>query len=76
VCGRHAFRLAETLAAQINAERGSSTEAIHLFISAPNAFTFFLGQRRPMLGKVVLYEFDFEGASDRSYAAALALPPQ
>ncbi|KQQ11821.1 hypothetical protein ASF53_16805 [Methylobacterium sp. Leaf123] len=74
-CGRHACELATALAAQIRTERGGAASAmIHLFVAAPNAFTFFLGQRQPLLGRVCLYEFDFEGGRDRSYAPALTLP--
>jgi SMODS-associated and fused to various effectors sensor domain len=39
--------------------------------AAPNAFTFFLGQRQTALGAVSLYEFDFQGERGRSYTAAL-----
>ena len=48
----------------------------HLFVAAPNAFTFFLGQRQTALGMIRLYEFDFDGARERSYTAALSLPLQ
>ena len=75
VCGRHAFELAETATRLIREERGlDPTTTIHLFVAAPNGFTFFLGQRQPALGRVTLYEFDFEGGRDRSYVAALTLP--
>ena len=75
VCGRHAFELAETVTRLIREERGlDPATTIHLFVAAPNGFTFFLGQRQPALGRVTLYEFDFEGGRDRSYVAALTLP--
>jgi hypothetical protein len=45
-----------------------------LFIAAPNAFTFFLGQRQTAPGSVRLYEFDFDGGRGRSYTTALTLP--
>lgn len=74
VCGRHAFDLAEAATATVHSARGTDTSAIvHVFIAAPNAFTFFLGQRQPSLGLVRLYEFDFEGTCDRSYVPALTL---
>jgi hypothetical protein len=43
-------------------------------IAGPGAFTFFLGQRQPGLGRVVLYEFDFEGNRGGSYEPSLSLP--
>jgi hypothetical protein len=74
-CGRHAFELAETATRLIREERGvDPSTALHVFIAAPNGFTFFLGQRQPAIGRVTLYEFDFEGGRDRSYVQALTLP--
>jgi len=72
-CGRHAFELAEAAMRAVRTAR-SAAGLTHLFIAAPNALTFFLGQRRPMLGRVRLYEFDFEGGQSATYAAALTLP--
>lgn len=74
--GRHASDLAEaTLRAVLSARSGvASFATVHIFIAAPNAFTFFLGQRQPALGRVRLYEFDFEGSRDRSYTPSLTLP--
>jgi len=75
-CGRHAFELAEALAAEIMKSRASVAQQAptHLFIAAPGAFAFFFGQRQPGLGPVVLYEFDFEGARGGSYEPSLSLP--
>lgn len=75
-CGRHAFELAEALAAQVRRARVSENQqaATHFFIAAPGAFAFFLGQRQPGLGRVVLYEFDFEGTRGGSYEPSLSLP--
>lgn len=73
-CGQHAFDLAETLALQINQKRIGNRLPLHLFIAAPNAFTFFLGQRQPGLGKTTLYEYDFEGANGSGYKPSLSLP--
>jgi hypothetical protein len=73
-CGQHAFDLAETLASQINHQRPVNRSPLHLFIAAPNAFTFFLGQRQPGIGKTTLYEYDFEGANGSGYKPSLSLP--
>jgi len=72
-CGEHAFELAEALVRQIVASR-SGVAPVHLFIAAPNGFTFFLGQRQPGLGRTTLYEFDFEGAQGGGYRPSLSLP--
>lgn len=73
-CGQHAFELAEGLALKINTTRTSASPPLHLFIAAPNAFTFFLGQRQQGLGRTILYEFDFEGEHGGSYKPSLSLP--
>jgi hypothetical protein len=72
-CGRHATVLAEALVAEINRVRQPGGR-IHLFVSAPNAFNFFLGQRQPLLGTLILYEYDFEGRHGGSYMPSLSLP--
>lgn len=74
MCGRHAFELADAVSSAVRSAKAGGVGRAHLFIAAPNAFTFFLGQRQTALGLVRLYEFDFDGARGRSYAAALTLP--
>jgi hypothetical protein len=73
-CGQHAFDLAEALALEINQKRIGKKPTLHIFIAAPNAFTFFFGQRQPSLGRATLYEYDFEGENDGGYKASLSLP--
>lgn len=73
ISGQHAFELAEGLQAELRKSR-KATGRTHLFIAAPNAFTFFLGQRRLSLGGITLYEFDFGAERTGSYAPALSLP--
>ena len=74
-CGHHAFQLAESLTAMIKSVRDSHPgQRIHLFMAAPGAFAFFLGQRAVAIGPVTLYEYDFEGANGGSYQASLSLP--
>lgn len=72
-CGRHAFELADAATSAIRAAK-TGAGLTHLFVAAPNAFTFFLGQRQTALGTVRIYEFDFDGGRGRSYTAALTLP--
>lgn len=72
--GQHAFDLAESLLQRINEERLEGKVPVHLFVAAPNAFTFFVGQRQVSIGTVSLYEFDFEGRQNSSYEASLSLP--
>ena len=74
--GRHAFELVQAAKeairrAKLRIAQGGTT---HIFVAAPNAFTFFLGQQQSVLGRVRLYEFDFEGGRGGSYSASLTLP--
>lgn len=71
--GRHAFELAETLALEINRTKRPG-QTVHLFVAAPNTFAFFLGQRQPSIGRVTMYEYDFEGLNGGGYRASLSLP--
>ena len=49
---------------------------VHLFMAAPNAFAFFLGQQSIPLGQITLYEFDFEGFRTGGYQPSISLPIQ
>lgn len=70
----HAVALADSLAEVIRTNRPKNGGTTHLFIAAPNALAFFLGQHRGALGKVQLYEFDFEGERGGSYSPSIRLP--
>lgn len=72
--GRHAFELASAMAQRIRQEAIYANPVIHLFIAAPNAFVFFLGQLQNGMGQIQLYEFDFEKSGNRGYTPSLALP--
>jgi hypothetical protein len=74
--GRHAFELAEALMAKARAmcSPGASPSMIHLFMAGPGSFAFLLGQRQAALGRLTLYEFDFEGGRSGSYQPSLVLP--
>ena len=75
VCGRHAFDLAESMVKKVRELRSPGSAALnHLFIAAPNTFTFLAGQRHAVLGPTRLYEFDFERQRHRTYRASLTLP--
>lgn len=70
----HAVALADSLAGVIRSRRPRNGGTTHLFVAAPNALAFFLGQHRGALGKVQLYEFDFEGVRSGSYSPSIRLP--
>jgi hypothetical protein len=66
--GPHALRLAQTLGRVIRARPiRERLGTVHLFASAPNALVLFLGQLAPALGRVQLYEYDFEKRQPGAY---------
>ncbi len=76
--GAHAAQLAERLAERIKRDREADAtrvmESVHLYVAAPNAFTFFLGRHLQALKPVSLYEFDFGRDRDGSYQRSLSYP--
>lgn len=75
--GGHAFRAAQQAILKINQYRNTlaAPSKIHLLCSAPNGFTFMLGQLSRTLGRIQLYEFDFESNGRGRYRESLSLDP-
>jgi hypothetical protein len=76
-CGAHAALLAAQLVARLQELRTTmklSTGRLHLFLAAPNGFSFELGRHAGVLGRLTLYEYDFGGQFGGGYAASLTLP--
>lgn len=76
--GEHAWSLAEALAQVIRKERSRRAPGspVHLFIAAPNAFTFFLGRQATALGPCQLYEYDFDSSELGAYQPSLQIGPR
>ncbi|MBY0305370.1 MAG: SAVED domain-containing protein [Sphingomonas sp.] len=75
VCGRHAFDLAAYVTTKIRAAKADpALSNAHLFIAAPNAFSFFFGQRQALIGRSTLYEFDFQTERSGSYTPSITMP--
>ncbi len=72
--GAHALALAQTLVAELRDHRKSG-QTFHIFMAAPNGFSFVLGQHLRTIGPAVVYEFDFESGTPGAYEAGVALPP-
>ena len=71
VCGgRHAWQLSEAVAQKL---REAAAPVTHVFMAAPNAFSFFLGQHQKAIGPVSLYEWDFDGLRGGGYSASLSI---
>lgn len=77
LCGAHAAALAEKLSMRLQALRTTknlSAARLHLFLAAPNGFSFELGRHAAAIGPLTLYEFDFERTHGGGYTASLSLP--
>ena len=71
----HAFLLADKIVGLLKKRTLEERKAqIHLFISGPNAFCFFLGQLSRVLGRITVYEYDFEQVRTCTYIPAISLP--
>ncbi|KKK48955.1 hypothetical protein LCGC14_3139930, partial [marine sediment metagenome] len=64
--GEHALRIA-FLAAEAVSNTIAVKGKVHIFLSAPNALSFYLGQQAQLLGTCVLYEFDLLREIEGSY---------
>lgn len=73
--GAHAMELAQQLSNIIRQRtREERKGTLHLFVSAPNAVLFFLGQQARGFGKVQLYEHNFQKGVFADYRPSLSLP--
>jgi hypothetical protein len=76
VDGTHAFTAAQQLTAWIRQNRSQKLNKphMHVFIAAPNGFTFFFGQLSQGLGTFTLYEYDFGTGQLGGYKPSVTLP--
>lgn len=73
--GAHAVALAQALALRIRARTAEERAGtLHLFIAGPNAFLFYLGQLARGLGRIQLYEYDYDAGTPGGYRASIVLP--
>lgn len=73
--GAHALALAQALALRIRARTAEERQGtLHLFVAGPNAFLFYLGQLAHGLGRIQLYEYDFDSGAPGGYRASIVLP--
>jgi len=64
--GTHAATISKIVAATIASIRKPGG-SVHVFVSGPNAFSFFLGQQAESMGRCISYEFDFNGRIHGTY---------
>lgn len=64
--GQHASLIATSVSDAVRAIRQPGGK-VHVFLAAPNTFSFMLGQHAEAMGRCIPYEFDFSGHVDGSY---------
>ncbi len=74
--GNHITLAVQELVNNLRNVRSSDEKkgSIHLFIAAPNALVFTLGQQIKSLGKIKLYEYDLENSKTGTYNLSIELP--
>ncbi|NJK31163.1 MAG: SAVED domain-containing protein [Deltaproteobacteria bacterium] len=71
----HADALVEQIVHELARLRtGRVDTLIHLFVSAPAAVVFMLGQHRDALGRLRLHEVEFSQSADPGYCPTIDLP--
>jgi SMODS-associated and fused to various effectors sensor domain len=66
--GQHAATLSDQVASLVKEIRlASNIERVHLFVAAPNALLFYLGQHAQSFGLHQMYEYDMDGDRGGSY---------
>jgi hypothetical protein len=69
--GSHAMKLTEDIVDVVRHE--GRAPMLHVFIAAPNGFTFFLGQHQHILGRCTIYEWDLDGIRSGTYSPGLSV---
>jgi hypothetical protein len=74
--GVHVAGLAQEMVARVRSQRTTEERGgvLHIFASAPNGLVFRLGQVSRSLGRLQLYEFDFDSMVPGAYCPSIVLP--
>lgn len=73
--GNHAKQLADEIPNILaKREKAERLALLHIFISAPAGFVFYLGNVSKGFGKCLLYEYDFEQIDSGSYSPSIVFP--
>ena len=71
----HVVLVADRIVQEVRRQRQDGvTGTLHIFAAAPNALLYFLGQLGKAMGRVHLYEFDFDSERGNTYTPSFALP--
>lgn len=74
--GKHAKKLANNISNILKERRDMEEKrnTLHIFGACPVSFIFYLGKLSRSFGKVILYEYDFEGFENGTYSQSFTLP--
>lgn len=74
--GNHILFAIQELITKLKRDRTANEKkgSVHFFIAAPNALIFALGQNVKSLGRLKLYEYDFENNRNGTYNLSIKLP--
>lgn len=77
VDANHAKLLADHLSSRLKNDRTPLERqgVLHIFIAAPNALVFFIGQLARSFGSCIVYEYDFDRNIPGAYQPSLKFPP-
>ena len=68
VGGEHDAILAEVVSNAIRKIKGQNCDAlVHIFAACPNSFLFYLGQHHQAIAPCIVYEYDFDRRSHKTY---------
>ena len=51
----------------------SPASMVHIFAAAPNSLLFFLGQEHQAIAPCIVYEFDFDSRSHKTYQPSFVI---
>jgi len=72
--GGHASALAEQVSNTLRDIKPQNPDTlIHIFAACPNSFLFFLGQHHQGIAPCIVYEFDFDRRSHKTYQPSFVL---
>lgn len=72
--GGHAAVLAEQVSNHLReVKHRSPATMVHIFAAAPNSLLFFLGQEHQAIAPCIVYEFDFDSRSHKTYQPSFVI---
>lgn len=72
--GEHAAALAEQISNYLRTVKAEDPDAVvHIFAACPNSLLFYLGQHHQGIAPCIVYEFDFDRQSHKTYQPSFVI---